>query len=329
MNISEIVSEWITKQGRSYADSSLKAFATHMRKLNDNKTPENIDFLDDKPNIMKQLNKMVLNTRKTYLISIATVLKAVGDKLELLKEYNKHLKEDNKTYDEEKATHIMTEKERQNWTNLATLNKTVLNKYRLKLILKGIIGKSEEPRDILLNTELYLLQKYLIAALYLLQPARRADYIMKIIYNKDQNDTKQNYLLIDKKKYYFIFNDFKTVKSVKQHTVEVPKEIKKILKIWIKFNKERLKHDNSLLINSDMKPLNTNGLVKLVPIVFKSSGKHITVSLLRKIWISENVDGKNGEKNKVLAKAMHHSTNTQYNTYFKVIETSKGIKSPI
>ena len=152
---------------------------------------------------------------------------------------------------------------------------------------------------------------------------------MKIIYNEEQNDNKQNYLLIDKKKYYFIFNDFKTVKSVKQHTVEVPKEIKKILKIWIKFNKERLKHDNSLLINSDMKPLNTNGLVKLVPIVFKSSGKHITVSLLRKIWISENVDGKNGEKNKVLAKAMHHSTNTQYNTYFKVIETSKGIKSPI
>tara|TARA_R110001592_G_scaffold26206_2_gene98362 strand:+ start:67 stop:1038 length:972 start_codon:yes stop_codon:yes gene_type:complete len=323
MNISEIISDWANTLNKTYADSSLKAFATHMRKLNNNKTPETLDFLDDKTNIMEQLNQMKLNTRKTYLISISTVLKAIGGKVALLKKYDEELNKDNKKYNTEKSTHFLTETEEKNWTTLDTLKKTVLNKYRLKLILKGIIGKSEEPKNILLNTDLYLLQKYLIAALYLLQPSVRADYIMKIIYNEDQNDNKQNYLLIDKKQYYFIFNDFKTVKSVGKQKTEVPKEIKKILKIWIKFNKERLKHDNSLLINSDMNPLNNNGLVKLIPIVFKNSEKHITISLLRKIWISETIDGKNGEKNCVLAKAMHHSTNTQYNTYFKVVKSPK------
>ena len=38
MNISEIVSEWANTLNKTYADSSLKAFATHMRKLNNDKT---------------------------------------------------------------------------------------------------------------------------------------------------------------------------------------------------------------------------------------------------------------------------------------------------
>jgi len=319
MDLDLLFNNYATSQNKTYADSSMRNYKSHIKKLNNDSLPSDLFFLKkNKVSIMKKLKLMKLNTRKSYLITISTALKALGTEPLLLKYYDKQLLKDNNQYKKEKEQHYLNENEAKNWSNLKQLKKDVLSHYKKELTSMGVL--KDPIKESLTKDEILILQKYLVSALYLLTPALRSDYIMDIIYNLNDNNKKDNFLYVrsDKTK-YFILNNFKTQKSIGSQKIKVPSSINKILNIWIKYNKERLQFNNSLLLNSEHKSLTSNGLVKLVPNVFLPSGKHITISLLRKIWISEKVDGSKAENNKQLAKSMLHSSDTQYNTYYKIV----------
>ena len=67
---------------------------------------------------------------------------------------------------------------------------------------------------------------------------------------------------------------------------------------------------DSLLFNSKNEPMTANGLGKELKKTFESSGKNISVNMLRHIYISEKYPNKDDEK-KEDAQKMGHSIEMQ------------------
>jgi hypothetical protein len=64
--------------------------------------------------------------------------------------------------------------------------------------------------------------------------------------------------------------------------------------------------------------MTSNQLGKVVTDVFKRyTGKHITVTQLRKLYVSQNIDMMELEKADKIASDMAHSTKVQRKYYFK------------
>ena len=274
--------------------------------LNDNKEVENVDFLDDMEIIKDKLNEMKLNTGKTYLIAICAILRARNDN-DLLDFYEKLLLEANKEYNILKETKILTDVEQKNWTTLDKL-KEVASFYEDEVSSLG---------NKILRKQLFTIQKFMVASLYTLIPPIRCDYInMSIIKNIEEDDGQHNFLLINtESNKYFILNDFKTKSTYGKQKIPIPEDLNKVINFWLKYN-----NTGFFLINTKYKPLDRNSLSKLIVSTFLPTGKHITLNLLRKIWVSSSMDGTSFQKSENLSKQMLHNTLTAYQNYYKVVQ---------
>ena len=301
--------ETLIKDKRSIKENSLKAYISALKKLNDNKTPENLEFLEDKKNIMDKIKDLALTTKKNRLTAVLVVLGAQGKKDELLKSYKKELDLLNEKYFTEIKKNIKTEKQGENWVTLKDLKK-VMNGYKRDLEEREILKK-----DKLSNKELSILQNYLISALYLLLPPIRLDYSpMEIIKNADQIKEGKNYLLNKSRNTKdFIIQDFKNIKSHGIQKIRVPKMLNSIINIWLKYKPD----DNNFLYNNRGGILSANGLGKMISKVFSPTGKNINLGMLRKIYISENVNMEEIKKAEQLAADMLHSPQVQKTVYYK------------
>ena len=169
---------------------------------------------------------------------------------------------------------------------------------------------------------LELLQDYLLASLYLLQPPRRNVYADTKVIKKDTFDeltneekNENNYLVIvSRNKKFFHFADYKTKKKYNIQNIPVSKKLNSVLNLWRHYNPET----KYLLYNTRGEKLTKNSLTKHLQKVFKISGKNnISSSMLRHIYISSEVDKEAYDKIKKLADKMGHSVNEQQTTYYK------------
>ena len=132
---------------------------------------------------------------------------------------------------------------------------------------------------------------------------------MKLIkhfaYKKIKNPT-ENYLVIkNNKSKYFSFNSYKTDRSMGQTNIVIGKKLNNILNKYLEF------HDSEfLLLNTKHEPLTSNGLCKRLTSIFSSTGKNISVSLLRHSYITHRFPPDNIDRIKV-AENMMHSTKMQ------------------
>ena len=272
------------KASRSIKDNSLKSYITSLKRLNDNKEIENLDFLNDTGKILKKMDDLALTTKKNRLTAIIVALKAFtpkdAEESKELKFYRDKLDEFTKEYLEDIQKNQKSEKEKKNWSSLSELKK-VMNGYKRDIQERGILKK-----DKLTSREFYLLQNYLITALYLLLPPLRLDYIMKIITDiKDAKEDKNYLLNKSRNKKIFIIREFKNVKTHGEQIIEVPKALNTIINNWLKYNKT-----DSFLLNNRGGAMTSNGLGKAITKAFKPSGKDLNLGMLRKIWVSENTD---------------------------------------
>ena len=159
-------------------------------------------------------------------------------------------------------------------------------------------------------------QRSLIAALYTMQAPTRLDYYDMEIVGKGANmlDTKKYLQVINRSKKTFIFNDYKSSSTYKTVKIPVNKELNKIINKYMKLNPGL----TYLLENEKTKgkAMTRNSLGKTIPKIFDSTGKHVTLNLIRHIHVSENVDIAKTKAQNELAKQMMHSTGTQL-TYAK------------
>ena len=286
-------------------ENTLKMYLANLRTLNNKKEITSLDFLFNFDDIMQKLEKYKLRTRRNFLTGVLVALGVYNTDIynEVREKYRKVLENMTIEMNAELELHEKTKSQSENWTTLNELRKNVLNKYKRDAKKFGILTRTSPS-----TSDVLLYQKYLIAALYLLRPAVRLNYIMEIIRDRDEIQEGRNYLLIqsDRTK-HFIFGEFKNVKIIGKQEQRVEPAINKILNVWLnKFNKT-----NSLLLNTRMKPLTSNGLSKLIGEVFSSEKRKVTLNLLRHIWASETVDLDQNKKENELAKMMMHNSNTQ------------------
>ena len=253
---------------------------------------------------------LALTTQRAYITSIIVALSAYDDDenhdLDLLEYYRDLLMKKNEEYNKFINTNEKTEKQKTNWATMDELKK-VQNDYRLEIVRRGLNVKEK-----INNSELQLIQKYLVSSLYTLQPPVRLDFAnMEIINNIDDDDNKKNYLYVKSRNTkFFIFNDFKTKSSKGSITQKINPELNKIINFWLRFNKSK-----NFLLNKMNKPMTENALGKYITRIFKIPNKKITLNLIRHIYISQNIDidkiKEEERKKEQLAESMHHSTSMQ------------------
>ena len=280
-------------------DSSLKAYMISLKKMNNNEEIKNLNFLKDDKEVFKIIEKLALSTQRAYLTSILVVLGAYKKEEfdSVLKKYRERLQVLNNKYNETISSHEKTDKQSKNWVSLKQLAK-VRNFYKTELDEKNTLTKENHNRK-----EMELLQKYLVSALYTLQPPIRLDYgNMKIIKNKKDNNEKTNFLLVTGR----------NKKSMGAKEIPVNSKLNTIINLWLKYNKS-----DNFLLNSKDEIMNENALSKYIKKVFEPTKKDITLNLLRHIYISENIDLEAMKKQKKLAENMLHSGEQQID-YAKV-----------
>ena len=294
------IKKLITEKRPNLKENSLNSYLITLRRLNENQEVMNLKFLKDTENIMNQINEFKLPTQRNKLTAILVVLSAFNkkefDDVELY--YRKQLEDRNQQYTEYINSHEKSEKQEKNWVSLDVLKK-IMRKYK---------------KEAMENPNIKTVQKYLVSALYLLQPPKRLDFSnMKIIETRKEDNGKNNFMLnLGRNKKYFIFNEFKTDKSQGSKEVLINKELNSIINMWLKVNKS-----DDFLLNNRGQPMSSNSLGKYITKIFEPSGKSITLNLLRNIFVSENIDLEAVQKAKNMADMMDHSESTQKTVYLK------------
>lgn len=303
------------KSSRNIKDKSLNAYLISLRKLHEKINPDkdfssNLNWLKDKDKVMEHLMDMKLTTRKNYIAAIIVALSTDKDKYEKeLKEYRDVLDGVAKEYKDGVEEQRKSEKESANWVSLDKLRK-VMRKYKSEIMEKGLLKKDE-----LNKKEMDLLQKWVVSSLYILDdnPPLRNDYTMKVIsksdYDKLSEKTKNdnNYLVVkSRNNKFFSLGEYKTDKKYGLKKIDVGSKLNSVLNIWLKYNKS-----GYLLLNSKGEPMNANSLTKYLNKVFEPTGKKISSTMIRHIFISEKIGGPTLKEKQEIAEKMGHSVNTQ------------------
>jgi hypothetical protein len=314
---------------RKISKNSLNIYSKNLSKLAKDLTGkewENTSFLKKYSDVIKHLEDMTLSTRKNYLASILVGLSPQGrGKYEkgyekVAKQYTDYLTSQAKEYENQIIEQKKSAKQEGKWVSKEALDK-VRKTYANAIKKLGYTQKSKEFRKGKEKRHQELIQKYLVASLYLLHPPRRNSYAnMKIIsnnaFNKLPNGEKDdnNYLVvISRNNKFFSFGDYKTKKQYGVQKITVDKGLNSVLNLWTNFNETE-----HLLLDSRGNKMTTNGLTKFLYKVFEPTGKKISSTMIRHIVLTDKYGDESGYKEKLeTAKAMGHSVEEQQKTYVK------------
>lgn len=288
-------------------DNSLHNYLVNLRMLNNNEEIKDLKFLDDFDKVKDKLKDLKLTTKKNRVTAVIVILMAFNKKEEDILDYRILLDELQDEYNKKINNNEKTEDQKQNWISLKKLNKIIKDHEQ------EIKDRNLKDKKILKPKERDLVQQTLLSQLYLLIPPKRLDYNVKIV--KDDKDVKDkdNYLINkSKNEKYFLIQDYKNVKSLGTQEVHLPRRINNLINLWLKFNDTEF-----LFLNNRNGRMSSNGLGKLLTKSFNKTGKHITINLIRKIYVSENLDMNAIKQSKQLAEDMSHSQKVQQSVYYK------------
>lgn len=294
---------------KNLSETSIEFYLKNLERLNNNQPLKNLKFLENIDNIINKLIDKKDTTKRSYLISIVSVLN-VSKKPVLLKKYQEKMYEQHNIV-KKNNDGSKTETQKENWISW----ENVLEKHKtLKSIVDTFIKKksiTEEQYKILLD--------YLILSLYVCEipPRRNKDYLeMYIVKNKSNaTDSKKNYYCIDNNE--MIFNNYKTSKSETQLIIEVGPCLKSAIFISIKFNP--LKNNNEFPLLVDYEGNHLNKINSITRILNKIFNKKVGSSMLRHIASTHKYGDVIAEM-KNDAKLSSHTIETKIDTYIKNVE---------
>lgn len=288
MNLEEIF------KCKNISKSSLDLYKTKLTILNDNKPIKNLNFLYDIDKINEKIKDLKPNTKRSYIISVASILNCVisGDKApkklktlyekysKLLEDYNTNLKD--QTGD----------------------NTDVISIDKIKDIYDKLLKNKDQSKQ--------SFQDYLILSFYYLIPARRnRDYALMKYTNNYKEELSKEYNYYDGNKFYF--NNYKTKGTYNQQIIEVPQELKSIINDYIKNNDI---NDNDFILTNlrTGKPLISNNAITII--LNRIFGDKIGSSALRRSYLTNKYSDIEREL-KEDTEAMGTSTETAKNNYIK------------
>jgi len=283
-------------QKKDLSESTRKTYLRNINLLQDHFKAKNLSFLKDVSSIESFLDKYKPNTKRSYLISIVSIL-SLDPKLSKLRTvYYDKMMEINKALKEVEKSGVKSETQEKNWLEWDEIEK-------VEQQLKENKGRSFND-----------LLKYLVLSLYTKIPPRRNEYRnMMIVKSAKGLPTDTNYLDISNKQ--FVFNIFKTAKKEGQVVLTIPDDLMAIINEYIKARKLKVvsgtKED--FLVDASGKPLNAvNSITRILNEIFD---KKIGSSMMRHLYLSSKYgDFQKEQQND--AKSMSHSV-SMANDYIK------------
>jgi hypothetical protein len=165
-----------------------------------------------------------------------------------------------------------------------------------------------------------LLQKYVLMSFLLLMPPRRTnDYAsLRAIssenyYKMKQFEKNSNLLVVVSENNKFLsYGEYKTSKLYGIQQIQIPDELNKILNLYLKYHSWY----GHLFINNRQQAYSSNTMTRYIAALFKDTGKNITTTLIRHIYLSEKYPANLQEKMEDAYK-MGHSVSVQQHHYIK------------
>ena len=154
----------------------------------------------------------------------------------------------------------------------------------------------------------------LIISLYTMIPPLRADFDKVRIYDKDPNNDKENYIVLNKKK--LILNKYKTDKVYGKKEINLPKELMKQINLSLE-KKQR----DYLFIQKNGNPYISNSWnIYANRLLKKIINENFSLTMFRHIYISRpdlDLNNKTLKEKQEIADQMGHSIETQSKYYWK------------
>ena len=298
-------------------EKTIKMYVNNIRKLfkmiHGDDEFESLNFLNNIKKVGDTLEGLHFTTRRNYFNAIIVSLQSAKEKEELLDKYIELRDELNKQYDDEQATGVVSDKQKDNLINIEEIYKMLHD------IAGEIRDKKIKKKEELLQKDHLLIMTYFLINLYVRYPFRNdvagMEAITKRAYNKlsDPDKKDNNFLVIEKNKMFFVLNEYKTSKKYKEKTIEIEdNEFKKLIRMYIRINGMGV-----LFKSSTGKALSRNGISQLLLKTFKKRlGKNISTTLLRKIYLSSKYSDMKEEMIKD-SFVMGHSMDTALKVYVK------------
>jgi len=291
----ENIKDYISAKRPSLSKSSLTTYSSilnnlYIRVFGDDKI--DLTKFDNTEPVLKFLKDVPPNKRKTILSSLVIIT----DK----KPYRDLMAEDVRDYNKDISKQVKTPSQEASWVETNEIKQVYDDlKQNADLIMKK---KNITPSD------LQQIQNYIILCVLgsvFIKPRRSKDFVDFKIKNVDT--AVDNYM--DKNK--FFFNSYKTAKTYGKQDVDIPVQLKNIIKKWSSINPT-----DYLLFDANMNKLSSVKLNQRLNRIF--DGKKVGVNQLRHTYLTDKF-GDTINKKQEVANTMEDmgSSSSMLDTYVK------------
>jgi hypothetical protein len=291
------------KKQKPYKESSVKPVWGYLKSLNGGITPTSLDYLLDRPMVMRFLEKYAVNTQRTIVFALRNIAKDF-DRDDILEVWKENIEETEagkglpprgeKSEAQQKAYALIEGDDKGSaWES----------------VLKKVEEFSGSTRD------------KTIGRLYTMFPPRRnLDYTeMKLTTDYNSELSKEfNYLVVGIEKdieMRYVFNRYKTDGVYSQQVFDVPNDLVAVLKSYI--TEYNVKEGEFILRNKMGNHLRSDDITD---VLHKVIGAGVSTQMLRHMYTDKY---NSPERQKVIhemmgdAEKMSHSISMQQNTYVK------------
>ena len=315
----------IQKARPNLKTNTIKQYETHLNKLKKIFNSDNWDFLSDPEKVDEALKEKAYTSRRNSFNAIIVLLMALNhdDKYnELIEKYDKMRNTLNSKYDEEMSSGKISEKQKNNFVEYEKIEEMI------KTMENEIKSQGLKKKENLTGKEKELLMVYTLYNMLIRIPTRNdmagQSLISKTAYNKlsDEEKKNNNYLVKEKNKMFGVYNEYKTSKKYGEKKIDIPKDLEKILNMYIKKTGKNM--GDILFTTSTGNPLSRNMISQLLMKTSKKylNGASVSTTLMRKIVASHHF-GEGSEfaelkkKQQELADKMSHSVEVMEKSYIK------------
>jgi len=315
----------IQKARPNLKTNTIKQYETHLNKLKKIFNSDNWDFLSDPEKVDEALKEKAYTSRRNSFNAIIVLLMALNhdDKYnELIEKYDKMRNTLNSKYDEEMSSGKISEKQKNNFVEYEKIEEMI------KTMENEIKSQGLKKKENLTGKEKELLMVYTLYNMLIRIPTRNdmagQSLISKTAYNKlsDEEKKNNNYLVKEKNKMFGVYNEYKTSKKYGEKKIDIPKDLEKILNMYIKKTGKNM--GDILFTTSTGNPLSRNMISQLLMKTSKKylNGASVSTTLMRKIVASHHFGadseyGKLKKKQEELAEKMGHDPATMEKVYIK------------
>jgi len=272
----------LKKNRPDLSESSIRTYLSNYNNISKgikNNLVTQFDFVKYKDDILTYLDTLSLTQRKSKIAGIISLLSDKADDKDykdVIEEMRTVMNDTAREYDEKEVGQEMTPRQKENylpWPEIMAIYEK-LKAHALPLL--------KIPIDKITNDVFEILQNYVLLSVYCLIPPRRVkDFALFKIRNFDTSEgSKDNYMAIEKKKPFFVFNTYKNAGRLGSQKVPITTELKKIIEMWVKINPT-----DWLIVSNKRAKIQLNRINTMLNNIFK---RNLAPTLMRHAYLTHH-----------------------------------------